>query len=225
MRVVGDVRIDAGSARALDRGVPYISQRTPDGAPRGYDGEANCGPSSMAMIARHLGLRGGRDAALVLELARIGGTNSDVGTSLPGMERIATRLGLTCDVAQGVDLARVRRVLAAGGYVVANGDYYAMPPHEDPTQYEGHYVLVYGIDPRGRFLVHDPYDHAVESVTAPELGRFLAAHEEGGYTLAIDIAAPAIDMDRYARLTASEPNRAWRAPVAIPGVGRSAARR
>ncbi len=223
MRVVHEARFAADGAHHL-RDVPYVSQRTPDGAPAGYDGEANCGPSSMTMIAHHLGLRTGRDAATVLELARVGGTTSEDGTSLDGMKKIARHLGLDCDVAQGADLQRVRRTLAEGGYVIANGDYYAMPPHEDPAQYEGHYVLVYGVDARGRFLVHDPYDPAVETVTAPRLGRFLTAHEEGGYVLAIRVAERTLERDRFVRTALPSPVDLRRGPVALVGVGRSAAR-
>lgn len=219
MRVVHEARFAAEGARHL-RGVPYVSQRTPDGAPPGYDGEANCGPSSMTMIANHLGLRTGRDAATVLDLARVGGTTSKHGTSLAGMKKIAKHLGLSCEVTPGADLQRVRRTLAEGGYVIANGDYYAMPPHEDPSQYEGHYVLVHGVDARGRFLVHDPYDPAVETVTAPQLGRFLAAHDEGGYVLALGVAERASERDLFVRHAVPSLVERPGRPVALPTLGR-----
>lgn len=164
---------------------PFIHQEHPSGAAPGFDGSASCGPTTFAMIARLLGYRRElSEAALVEHFGAIGGTNLDVGTTLEGMGAIASALGCRLTITPGAGLRAMTTALEAGHFVIANGEYYVMPPHEDPSQREGHYVLVYGLTPEG-FSVHDPDDAAVHTVRRRDMERFLAEHAEGGFTLAV----------------------------------------
>jgi hypothetical protein len=164
---------------------PFIHQAHPAGAAPGYDGSANCGPTCFAMISRVLGYRRDLgDAALVEHLGAVGATNLDIGTTLDGMKAIGAAVGCRVEITPGAALEPMLQALAAGQLVIANGEYYVMPPHEDPSRREGHYVLVYGLTPEG-FLVHDPDDAAVHVVRRDDMARFLAEHHEGGFTLTV----------------------------------------
>jgi len=164
----------------------FISQLRPAGAPPGFDGSASCGPTSMTMIARSLGVgRGRSDAELIAWLGRVGGTTLAEGTSLDGLAAMARAIGLGSERRSGVDLAFLDHHLAAGRFVVANGEYYAMPPHEDASKSEGHFVLVYA-RAGNRYLVHDPADPEVRAVSRSEMRRFLREHHEGGHLVAVD---------------------------------------
>ena len=173
-----------------------IEQEAPAGAPQGYDGSANCGPTCFAMIARSMGRSAAEsDAGLILRFASIGRTTLADGTELEGLEAIAASLGYGAQRG-GPDVGFVEAALRRGALVIALGEYYAMAPPEDPTQREGHYVLVYGLDASGRFLVRDPADPAVQAVTAAELARFFAEHHEGGNTLAVDVTPRLSSLER-----------------------------
>jgi hypothetical protein len=148
----------------------------------------------MAMIARVIGYgRGLSDHGLIVRFGEIGGTTLERGTELDGMQRIAEELGRRATIVEGSDVERMRRAIAGGAMVVANGEYYAMPPHEDPSEREGHFVLAYGLAPNGDFLVHDSEDPLVERVTPRGMEQFLREHEQGGFQIDIEVA-PALSL-------------------------------
>ncbi len=166
---------------------PFISQYRPDGAERGYyNGPANCGPTSMAMVARAMGYgQGMTDAQLINHLGQKGGTSGN-GTNVNGIVQMAQAMGKQGQIrGPGANVDWIREQLQQGKQVVANGDYYAMPPHRNDAKTSGHYVLVYGMDAQGRFLVHDPADQNVKSVSAQELGYFINQNPNGGWQISV----------------------------------------
>jgi len=179
----------AGDGANVARGkAPYINQYNPAGAANGYvNGDANCGPASMAMIARAFGMGGTMsDAQLINYLGGKGGTTSD-GTNVNGISAMAQTLGLGAETRGGADTAWIAEQIKAGKMVVANGDYYAMAPHADPAKVGtgGHYVSVVGMDANGNFIVNDPADKNVGTVSPEALARFIRGNRNGGYQIAV----------------------------------------
>lgn len=166
--------------------VPFISQYRPVGAERGYsNGPSNCGPTSMAMVARAMGYgEGMSDAQLINALGRAGGTTGD-GTNVNGIIAMAREMGKTGEMHAGTDVAWLTEQLKAGKLCVANGDYHAMPPHQNEAKTSGHYVCVAGLDESGNFIVRDPADENVRIVTPEQMRHFLASNPNGGYQFAI----------------------------------------
>ncbi len=166
---------------------PYINQYSPAGTGQGYtNGSANCGPTSVAMIARAFGYRKDlSDAKLINHLGKIGHTTG-AGTGVNGISAMGQAMGLRAQVkGPGAHVDWIRSELRAGRMVVANGDYHAMAPHKNNAKTSGHYVLVYGLDDNGRFLVHDPADRRVQSVSATELATFIKSNPNGGWQISI----------------------------------------
>lgn len=169
---------------------PYINQYHPDGEGQGYtNGGSNCGPTSAAMIARAFGYGAGMtDAKLINHLGAIGGTTS-AGTSVNGIAAMARAMGKQGTVkGPSADTAWIADQLRAGKMVVANGDYYAMAPHDaSKIGSGGHYVAVIGLDGNGNFLVHDPADRGIQnkSFTPDQLARFINANRNGGWQVSI----------------------------------------
>jgi hypothetical protein len=169
------------------RQAPYISQFSPSGADFSYtNGRANCGPTSVAMIARGLGFGSNlNDAQLVGWLGSVGRTTS-AGTSINGIAAMAQAIGRSAEIrGPGPQVAWIAEQLRQGKSVVANGDYFAMRPHEDPNRTSGHYVLITGIDASGNFQVLDPADPDARIVTAEELAYFISSNTNGGYQIAV----------------------------------------
>ena len=166
--------------------VPFISQYRPAGAENGYaNGAANCGPASMAMIARSMGFgKGMTDAQLITFLGQAGDTNAE-GTSVAGIVAMAQAMGSFAQMKAGSDVSWVAEQLQAGKKVVANGDYYAMPPHQDESRTSGHYLDVVGMDKTGNFLVQDPADGNAKTLTPEQLQHFMSSNTNGGYAVAI----------------------------------------
>lgn len=167
--------------------VPYINQYRPVGAERGYsNGPANCGPTSMAMIARAFGYgRGLSDAQLINQLGRIGGTTGN-GTNVNGIAAMARAMGKSAQTrGPGPDVGWIADQLRHGKLVVANGDYWAMPPHQNEARTSGHYVCVCGLDAHGNFIVRDPADQHVSTITPSQLNHFLRSNPNGGYAIAV----------------------------------------
>lgn len=169
---------------------PYINQYQPAGAAQGYwNGPANCGPTSMAMIARAFGYGAGMsDAKLINHLGQMGGTGAN-GTNVSGIAAMARGIGKGAETrGPGANVAWIAEQLRAGKKVVANGDYFAMGGHDRSRIGQGgHYVAVVGIDGNGNFLVNDPADSAINgrAFTPDELAFFIRSNSNGGYQIAI----------------------------------------
>jgi hypothetical protein len=167
--------------------VPYINQYRPAGREYGYtNGNANCGPTSMAMVARAFGYGGNlSDAQLINYLGGVGRTGAS-GTSVNGIAAMAQTMGLSAEIrGSGPDTAWIAEQLATGKYVVANGDYYAMAPHANSNRTSGHYVLITGRDAYGRFLVQDPADPDARVVDDRELAHYIRSNTNGGFQVAV----------------------------------------
>jgi hypothetical protein len=167
-------------------GTPFISQYTPNGADANYrNGDANCGPTVMAMIARGYNQGGNiTDAQLINRLGDIGGTDH-TGTSGNGLIAMAEHLGLKTGAAAGANVDWAVAQLQQGKYVIANGDFYEIPQHRDPNNTSGHYVLLTGLDRNGNVLVRDPADQSARVMTIDQLRQFEAAHPNGGFNISV----------------------------------------
>ncbi|HZN93886.1 MAG TPA: C39 family peptidase [Myxococcales bacterium] len=163
--------------------LPFIHQLDPAERPSQYRGDANCGPAVMAMLGRARGYRNDiSDAQLVQHLARVGGT-TDQGTSGNGLIAMGQEMGLTGRAAAGADLRFINGELAQGKPVVALGDYYALPPHTDPAQDSGHYLLIHSQDELGNYRVSDPAEEKVLVLSPETLAGFIRANPAGGFAL------------------------------------------
>ncbi len=177
----------AGGPSQAGRYVPYINQYTPANRDYGYtNGNANCGPTSVAMIARAVGYGSNLgDAQLINYLGSVGKTTS-AGTSVNGIAAMAQAMGLPAEIrGPSAQVGWIADQLRAGRFVVANGDYFAMRPHEDPSRTSGHYVLITGIDAQGYFQVLDPADANSRMVTEDELRYYISSNRNGGYQIAV----------------------------------------
>jgi hypothetical protein len=180
---------------------PKISQFDPTGKDAQYTNAAmNCGPTVGAMVARNAGYgKGMTDAQLIEDLGKVAGT-TDQGTTGNGMIAMYEHMGLDTKAAKGADLAFMQSELQAGHHVNALGDYYEVPTHQDPAKTSGHYLDVTGMDKDGNFLVNDPADTTMKSMTAAEMSNFIGSAPNGGFVLsawkptgnAADVATPVL---------------------------------
>ncbi|MCK8496557.1 C39 family peptidase [Myxococcus sp. MISCRS1] len=178
--VTGDGRVDPSK-------VPQISQYSPAGKDGSYtNGPANCGPTSMAQIARAFGYgKDMTDAQLINHLGRIGGTSGN-GTDVNGIAKMAKAMGKDAVTkGPGANVEWIADQLKQGKLVVANGDYHAMPPHQNEGRTSGHYVTVAGMDAKGNFIVRDPADANVKTITPEQMRHFLNSNPNGGYQMSI----------------------------------------
>lgn len=175
-----------GRPGALGDGIRHISQYAPAGADAQYaNADQNCGPAIMAMIARSKGKGDGlTDAQLITELGKVGHTDAS-GTSGNGLIAMADQLGMKSEAIAGSDPAWVKGQLQQGKRVIANGDFHAIDQREDPTKTSAHYILVAGIDQKGNYLVEDPADGNLRSITPAQLQDFTASNPEGGFSIAV----------------------------------------
>ena len=180
----------ATSATSRAGSAPYINQYSPAGSSAGYwNGPANCGPTSMAIIARAFGYgKNMSDAKLINHLGSMGGTNGN-GTNVSGIAAMAKGIGKTAVTkGPGPQVDWIASELRAGKLVVANGDYHAMYPHINNSRTSGHYVAVVGLDAQGRFLVHDPAwknGGAPIALTRDQLTTFIRSNPNGGWQISI----------------------------------------
>ncbi|WP_426746813.1 C39 family peptidase [Myxococcus faecalis] len=178
--VTGDGRVDPSK-------VPQISQYNPAGKNGSYtNGPANCGPTSMAQIARAFGYgKDMTDAQLINHLGGIGGTSGN-GTDVNGIAKMAKAMGKDAVTkGPGANVEWIADQLKQGKLVVANGDYHAMPPHQNEGRTSGHYVTVAGMDAKGNFIVRDPADANVKTITPEQMRHFLNSNPNGGYQMSI----------------------------------------
>ena len=184
------------SAKAIEKyKVPAICQFDPDPTldDKGYtNASANCGPTSMAMVARAFGYGAGMtNAQLINHMGKIGGTTR-AGSSDESIVRMAKSIGKHA-VVKGPkpDVSWIASELRAGKLVVVHGNFLALPHEEDlaKTRYAaGHFMLVVGINSSGDFLVHDPGDNAYleRTLTPKELADFIEdPHYHRGSQIAI----------------------------------------
>jgi hypothetical protein len=167
--------------------IPFISQYSPAGQEGGYtNGPSNCGPTSMAMIARGFGYgQGMTDAQLINHLGRIGGTTGD-GTNVNGILAMAQAMGKQGEMkGPGADVNWIAEQLKSGKQVVANLDYYATAGHQNDARTSGHYVTVAGMDANGNFIIRDPADQNVKTLTPAQLQYAISQNPNGGYQFAI----------------------------------------
>ncbi len=189
LKLPGAAKISKSRASKAGK-VPYINQYSPAGAAGGYwNGPANCGPTSMAMIARAFGYgKSMSDAKLINHLGKIGGTSGN-GTNVGGIAAMAHGIGKSATTkGPGAHVDWIASELRKGKLVVANGDYHAMAPHINNARTSGHYVAVVGLDRQGRFLVHDPAwrnGGAPIALTASQLSTFIRSNPNGGYQISI----------------------------------------
>jgi hypothetical protein len=167
--------------------VPYINQMSSDGWEDDWNASSNCGPTTMAMIAKGFGLgQGTSDGAMVNQLANSIGMGSE-GVGYTGMQAMGEQLGLSSEVNAGSDVDWIRQQLEQGNMVAANGDRSVTLQNED-TPYAsgsmggGHWIAVTGMTPEGNFIVKDPSTTCRE-LTPDELSRFLATNDHGGYSV------------------------------------------
>lgn len=181
----GTAAISQSHAPVKNGNVPHISQYNPAGKNAAYwNGPANCGPTSMAMFARSRGYgKGMTDAQLINHLGKIGGTTRN-GTGVNGIVAMAQAIGAKPQAKYRVSVDWIADQLKAGKQVVANGNYWAMPPHAKAGRHGGHFVAVVGMDSKGNFIVNDPADRNVHTVSPEAMNRFLRTHQLGGNAIA-----------------------------------------
>ncbi len=168
--------------------LPAIDQQTPDGNGFYVNGNMNCGPTSMAMIARSdpdatingIPVSSMTDAQLVMALGRTGDT-SNSGTSPNGEIEMAEALGYqTASAYGGFHPNLADATLAAGGSVIVNG---AVPIDGEIA---GHYMVVTGKDTQGDYVVNDPWTGKTLTMTPEALDDYLKANPvNGGCSIAV----------------------------------------
>ena len=170
--------------------VPYINQLTSDGSADDWNAQSNCGPTTMAMIAKGLGYgRGQIDGDLVNHFDQVAGVGSD-GVGYDGIAQMAKSCGFSTKVQQAPTASWVKAQLAQGKLVAANGDRAVTlenenPPYASGSATGGHWIAVVGTTKDGNFLVEDPSTTCKE-LSPAELERFFRAHgDDGGWAVAI----------------------------------------
>ncbi|MFP2905629.1 glucosaminidase domain-containing protein [Pyxidicoccus sp. 3LFB2] len=169
--------------------VPYISQMSSQGGEDDWNASSNCGPTTLAMIAKGFGLgEGMSDGAFINQLANSIGMGAE-GTGYDGIESMAAQLGLRTETNPGTDVGWIRSQLEAGNLVAVNGNRSVTAANEQPpfasgSAAGGHWIAVTGMTPEGNFIVKDPSTTCKE-LTPAELERFLAEHQYGGFAVAV----------------------------------------
>jgi hypothetical protein len=173
--------------------VPQMSQTRPIGADASYtNGASNCGPTSMAMLARAVGYGADlNDAQLISKFAQVGKSDGE-GTSANGMVAIAGEMGMQASVKCPTSADDVAAQLKAGKAVVVCGNYDTEPQHYHPEKGpRGHYLLITGQDKQGNFILRDPFNEFAKpppALTPTQLQEFLSTANGGGTAIALGAA-------------------------------------
>jgi hypothetical protein len=169
---------DVASAEAF-----FISQYRGPYNPQATDGNANCGPASLAMVLK----RFLSDTAAVVDgdperlvqlarLAMTGGTNPNTNTDNDDVVRGASRLGMPTLRAWSV--AGIDSALDAGAVVVVSGSPSAPGSFADRLDYphcrHGHFVVLVGRK-GDHYIMNDPESpDGAHEITRSELSGFIS---------------------------------------------------
>lgn len=154
---VGPAQVAAGADLHEQRRTWFMSQHRgaynpAENAPTNL----NCGPASLAMIAKAFGKtapdRRGVDAAIEDARARMGeGVDEREATSVAGLVTGARSYGLAAATKRVSALADVQAELAAGKLVIAS----VVPTYADARATNGHFAVVTKIE-GGQVWLNDP---------------------------------------------------------------------
>lgn len=180
----------AVSTTALYCKVPYISQMSSNGTADDWNRLSNCGPATMAMIARAFGFRSDLSDGSLVNLL---GNSAGVGAAGAGYDKLATMartMGKQPTVKTGADAAWVKSQLAAGRLVAINGNRVVTLKYDgDSTTSgsatQGHWIVGAGITSAGDILVKDPSVPGVRSLTPAQLNEFITTNYNGNNAVAV----------------------------------------
>lgn len=170
--------------------VPYINQISSSGTADDWNKYSNCGPTSMAMIARAFGYRPElSDGSLVNLLGSFAG----IGAAGAGADQIATigrRMGKTATVKWGADAVWIKSQLSAGRLVAINGNRTVTLKYDNNastsgTGIQGHWIVGAGITSAGNVLVKDPSVPGVSQLTPAQLNEFIRMNYNGDAAVSI----------------------------------------
>lgn len=178
---------NGGSTGKLN--VPYINQLTSEGGADDWNRLSNCGPTTMAMIAKAFGFhRDWLDGSLVNWLGNQAGVGGD-GVGWDGVQTMASAAGLRSSHRSGDDVEWIRSELQKGHLVAANGDRaVTLQNGGNPETWGygtgGHWIAVVGIASNGDFLVQDPSTDC-KRLSPSELRRYLNTRAGGGELVSV----------------------------------------
>jgi uncharacterized protein YraI len=170
--------------------VPYINQMSSSGSADDWNRFSNCGPTTMAMIARAFGYRSDlSDGSLVNHL----GNSAGVGADGAGYDKIATMartMGKQPTVKTGANASWVKSQLAGGRLVAINGNRVVTLKYDgDSTTSgsgtQGHWIVGAGLTAAGDILVKDPSVPGVRSLTPAQLDEFITTNYNGNNAVAV----------------------------------------
>jgi hypothetical protein len=174
----------------------WMSQLTPDGHDKiEYEnGAANCGPTSMAMIARARRWRDDLTDAQLIETLMTVAETTPLGTSPMGIIWMAREIGAVVQESEmsfpGFDEAFYKKQLGLKKPIIAMGAFVDKTGNEAGDAQEpvltDHIVTVYGyLEETGKYQVLDPFRPEVTEMTSDELRTFL---EKNSLTAGLSVA-------------------------------------
>ena len=118
--------------------------------------EYTCGPSALQAVLRYWGKEVAED-----EIARLAGTNSEVGTFPENLVGSAKALGFKAEVREGLTLDEVQKFTATGHPMIALAQVWLSAKGMGVKSVEeewdsGHYIVVLGVD-KDYVYFQDPY--------------------------------------------------------------------
>ncbi len=160
----------------------FISQYPSWSNPReDAPGNGNCGPTSVAMIAKAFGKirpsARGADAAIEDARRRVGESRSEYnGTSVAGLARGLRSYGLHTEQLWRINISKMKSELAKGRLLIAH----VIPSYLNPnTRSSGHYTTVYAIR-NGKVYLNDPA-HPAGPVVVSEKAFMEGVRRRGTY--------------------------------------------